>query len=1147
MATQESILRILIDSRNAERNANSLNRELRGIERNGDFASNSMDSMSSASRKLAASLASVVTVGAAISKMDAYTALQNRLKLVTASQQDLNTAMDNTFQIAQNTAQAWDSVAMVYQRFADNAKALGITLEQTASLTETVSKAIAVSGGSAASAEAALMQFGQALASGVLRGEEFNSIAEQAPALLKAIASGLNVGIGELRAMAADGKITGEVIVSSLEKSKKSVDDLFGKTDFSIGNSFTQLNNAIIQFTGEAGKASGSAAFLSNAIKTLADNLSLVANVAVLGGIALLTKAIATKTVAVKASIATSIQRRAADEAEIQSQLRLSGLEVQRTRRVAALALTEVDLARKEYNSARTRTERAAATMRLTQAEVALAVATRQVGIATAADTALQNANTAARSRAAMALGLVGGPIGALVLGVTALSAGYMYMSRRAAEANKKLEEQADVAKRAKEELMSLKGIDRDNAIDKMAASFERQNKALSESSSKINMQLNAIEQLYKGNKEVSKVVQDARNGTISMTDAVKRFNELRISKDVYESVKANTIEFEKNAREATNTKVKLNLFGYEVELAGRKAQTAVAGLDENSRALKGNKSAAEDAANAQSKFIESLKKTALQTDITNKLIEKGWNIDRAKLTANALVENNNKVSASDILAIDRKLAGDKKLKASEDALAKSQKDRTKSNSAAKKKENKDAERLLEQQYNDRERIYYEYATKETKIAKDLENEIKLIQSARFSPNDEAGYIKNAQNRAGMELEIYNIQLDQELNDWNSTELEKLDRKVRLNEMIIRANSDMSDKIKSKAMKSLIEQSNFEAAEINLNKELRMFQDREFTLNSIERINERYELELQKIALIRDAEERNHAERMAAMRREKDLQDEINRSKGIIGVFMNGRDKNEFEALDDETIQAMQASEDLYIAELSRNYENREELLQEHKDRIAEIEAKSREKSMLLQLSYGEQITGSFASMFGTMMGEQSRAYKIMFAAEKAFAIASSVIAIQKGIAQASSLAFPYNLAAMATVASQTASIVANIKSVADVGFQSGGYTGNGGVSDIAGVVHGKEYVLNAEATKRVGVGTLNAINSGASVGGGITVNIVNNGTPQTYDVQQIDENTVKIIATDIVNQEVTRQLASPNSPISKGIKQNFNTGNRRG
>jgi tape measure domain-containing protein len=629
---QESVLRIVIDSRNAERNARNVANELQNIERNGDHASRSMDSMSVATRQLVGYMGGILTVGATISKMDAYTGLQNRLKLVTDSQAELNTAMNDTFGIAQKTASTWDSVAMVYQRFADNADRLGISMKQTAALTETVSKAISVSGGSAASAEAALIQFGQALASGVLRGEEFNSIAEQAPGLLKAIAMGMDTNIGSLRAMAAEGKITGDELVKALSKAKPYIDDLFNKTDFTIAQSFTQLSNEITKFVGAAGAGSGAAAGFSAAISGLANNLSTIANIAVIGGVALLTKTIAAQTVAIYGSITGVMARRAADTAALQSQVQLAAVEVQRTRQVTALAAQEIHLARQELNSATTRQARAAATMRLTQAEIAHSIALKQSASAVVAQTAVENALNTSRSRSAMLLGLVGGPIGALTIGVAALTAGYMYLKSRTAEANAKLEEQAAVAKKAKDELLALKGLEKDNAVNDMAAAFERQNAALSESSSKINMQLNAIEQLYKGNKEVVQVVQDARNGTISMTEAVQRYNELRISKEVYEAIKANTVEFEKNAKEATNTKSKLNLFGIEVELSGRKAQTAAVGVDENSKSLDKNATAAEKAAKAQAEFKKSLFDREFNASLTKAMLAQGYNAEQINL-----------------------------------------------------------------------------------------------------------------------------------------------------------------------------------------------------------------------------------------------------------------------------------------------------------------------------------------------------------------------------------------------------------------------------------------------------------------------------------------------------------------------------------
>lgn len=136
------------------------------------------------------------------------------------------------------------------------------------------------------------------------------------------------------------------------------------------------------------------------------------------------------------------------------------------------------------------------------------------------------------------------------------------------------------------------------------------------------------------------------------------------------------------------------------------------------------------------------------------------------------------------------------------------------------------------------------------------------------------------------------------------------------------------------------------------------------------------------------------------------------------------------------------------------------------------IEIQKRE----IVLSATQTMIDSGLSILATGFGEQSGIYKAAFAASKAFAIAQSLVSIQQGIAMAAANPFPYNIAAMASVAAATASIVSNIASVADVGFMSGGYTGNGGTRSIAGVVHGKEYVFDAASTKNIGVSNLESI-----------------------------------------------------------------------
>jgi len=604
---QESILRIVIDSRNAERNAQNIARELQSIERNGDHASRSMDSMSVATRSLVGYMGGLVTIGAAINKMDTYTGLQNRLKLVTDSQGELNTAMNDTFAIAQKTASSWDSTAMVYQRFADSADRLGISMKQTASLTETVSKAISVSGGSAASAEAALMQFGQALASGVLRGEEFNSIAEQAPGLLKAIAFGLDTNIGSLRAMAGEGKITGDVLVDALGKAKPYIDDLFNKTDFTISQSFTQLSNEVTKFVGEAGKGSGAAAGLSAAIGGLSDNLGTIANIAVVGGVALLTKTILTQTVAIQGSIVASIARRAALLTEIGAQAAASAAEVRRTAALAqftamqladaqATAARMVGLQRHAYIEATVLPLRAKATQ-MTAAHTA----------ATAADTVVQNVNNVARARSTMLLGLVGGPIGAITLGVAGLAAGYMYLKSRTAEANAKLEEQGKIADQTDEELKKLSGNDKISSVEKLTETFESQNAALAKSKESVDAVLFAIRAASVENEKARKVTEDARKGVISYDEAIKRLNQMNIPTDLYDMLKKQVIQYDENSVKAGKSQYALKILGKEVTLTGNLFQNSAVQIDSNTTSINKNETAAQKAAKAQKEYAASL------------------------------------------------------------------------------------------------------------------------------------------------------------------------------------------------------------------------------------------------------------------------------------------------------------------------------------------------------------------------------------------------------------------------------------------------------------------------------------------------------------------------------------------------------------
>ncbi|MCH2000387.1 tape measure protein [Acinetobacter seifertii] len=641
---QESRLVIVIDSKNAERNARNLGNELDSIEKKGDFASKSMDSLSVSTRALAGHMAGLITISTAISKMDTYTGLQNRLKLVTSNQAELNKATEDTFRIAQKTYSAWDSVLQVYQRFSDNAKTLNLNMDDTARLTETVSKAVAISGASAQAADAALVQFGQALASGTLRGEELNSVMEQTPALAKAIAQGMGITVGELRSVAAQGKITSQEIVKALKNVQNDVDALFAKTDITIGQSLTLLNNEITKFVGESGKGSGAAQVLAGSVQTLAGNLDTLTSALILGGaywagtyipaiyasgiaVAAKTKELAAQTVVQYAAIQAE---RSAAAQELESlQAKMANIQATRALVVEELKLELRRMKAQISTQGAINSELRMGVLRQQQAKINAELAATETALASA------QARTAAAGAASIGigtrlLGLLGGPVG-IGITVASLAAGYLLMRDNTAEANKKLEEQAKVAERTDEALKKLSGNDKAKAVNDLTTAFKAQNEALEKSSFAVGAALIDIENYARGNKEVEKISQDARTGTISYSEAIERLNKIKLPTDLYENLKKQATQYDENSSKASLSAEKLKIFGVEVSIAGNKAQNAAVQVKSNTDELHGNANAADRAAKAQKGYFESLRSEVLKSNEELALLNLGYSEETVK------------------------------------------------------------------------------------------------------------------------------------------------------------------------------------------------------------------------------------------------------------------------------------------------------------------------------------------------------------------------------------------------------------------------------------------------------------------------------------------------------------------------------------
>lgn len=221
---------------------------------------------------------------------DAATNLGNRLRLVSDSQEQLNTLQRKIFEIASKTRTPIDDISIAFQRYDFALRQLGASQVESLKFTETLSKSVTLSGLSTLEAGQALRQLSQALNKGKLDGDEFRTVMETMPLLFTALSKELNVSKGELLDLAPKGKITADVIRKAVARMGKDVDEAFSKLPVTIGQSFTVLQNKITEYISNTDKATGVNTLLANSVLTLANNLNLLGGAVVGVGIVLLTK-----------------------------------------------------------------------------------------------------------------------------------------------------------------------------------------------------------------------------------------------------------------------------------------------------------------------------------------------------------------------------------------------------------------------------------------------------------------------------------------------------------------------------------------------------------------------------------------------------------------------------------------------------------------------------------------------------------------------------------------------------------------------------------------------------------------------------------------------------------------------------------------
>lgn len=292
--------------------------------------------------------------------------VSNKLVNSVRTTEQLADVTQRVFDIAQSTRSGLEATATLYGRLERSTRSAGTSTKDLITLTSTINKGLAVSGATTEEASSTMTQLSQALASGVLRGEEFNSISENGSRLAVALADSLGVTIGQLRAMAAEGKLTTEVVVNGLLKQSDAIAKEFSNTATTMSQAFTIATNNITKFVGESATVSTGIKAFNSGIISLSQNLDTISAVLITltaamgsrfaGALAMATAAKLKDTAASIASAKAS--EVAAKDAELEASAKLRLANVEKAATIQTLQLAEGRLA----------------TMRSTQASVAAEV-----------------------------------------------------------------------------------------------------------------------------------------------------------------------------------------------------------------------------------------------------------------------------------------------------------------------------------------------------------------------------------------------------------------------------------------------------------------------------------------------------------------------------------------------------------------------------------------------------------------------------------------------------------------------------------------------------------------------------------------------------------------------------------------------------
>lgn len=1110
--------------------------------------------------------------------------LNSQIMLVTKNEQEQLVVKERLHQMANKNLTDLKSTIGLYTNSARALGNMGKSQEEVLKFTNAVSLAMGVGGKSATEQASALLQLGQAMQSGVLQGDEFRSLAENAPIMLDLIAEKLGKTRGEVRKMASEGEITAQVVYDSLSGATDKLQAMFDKMPVTMSQAFGVVKNNYNVFVDNfINKTTGLSGAVAKALIGVSNHFETIAKVAIAGaGVALVglaSKVTLTTTAftALKAVmmthpvlvIATAVLGVSSAFFGLNDVLDTTGLVFGELFGLVKTGLGGLaDLAwavgfniANAFSDSNDKTSqsffgffdntgkgflgflhgvtRIVATMSATFAgfltwvgngfwQALRGVAKAFIWLKNKADSIVQSMVNGVMNGIDKVIDKVNALIGGAnsMLAKTPLEIQIKPISKTSYRYQANQSQSFDLTGKTLSEHIAPWVANANGGVDTMFASLYSEQ-------AKRNQQAQA--DLAKATNTNTKAVSDNTKDKKGKGDKKGDKKEKDYQMMVYEAWRnaglseqqAKIMTAEVGRENGYNPKY---LFGYHKD--NNNGKTNIGMLS-----WQGDRATEAEQRLRSSGLLKGIKITQSQESLNlmaQYAVYEMLNKSRFAKTKNEFLANPNidtqkgfDIAGRNFIGWDmdgKKIDAQKHIKKRDDYYAQ----------ITAKVGNGDVVKDFQKDLKEQQKILDDLAKKlQSPVQKIIqEKDVMLGELEKVLSKDDALYQQyKSQIEKASEFEIYNYsksvkdEIDN-VNDYRISEEQKITQKFADMRAEFELNpkfSFWSDENKAKYKQAIddAEQHSLDQYRLTLAEKTAGLFDYQKT--ELQLINEKYDLEAQKIRLNGENKEL------------QDLQlvdNEGKRKKEIADKQKSAREN--YDAFNAE-INGIKEQYDL-----AKQFDNRLEIikealnaqiivLDEFNNKKLKLEQDYNIASQRLQLSQYASVADNVANIGKMMLGENSRTYKALFAMNQSFVIAQAGINMYKAIsdAWATGATLPQKIAGAMTASGELVKIISTVQSVKMQGFKTGGYTGNVGINDVAGVVHGQEYVLNANATKRLGVDNLNRLNRGDTIGTGQVINVnvtVNSDGTSSVDSQvQIGKQMGEAIKA-AVQQELRRE-----------------------